>query len=76
MQKEIFVTLKKGDNKVLTYPCLGWLELFEMGTDGSVTVGVWRGLQPNGSAACPVEVRGIEFEYVGGQVKAAQPFAA
>lgn len=69
MANELFVTLKKGDNKYLNYPCKGWLELFELGVDGSVISGVWRGVQADGSTACPVEVRDFEFEYAGGQFR-------
>lgn len=76
MPRELFVTLKKADNKHLRYPCKGWLELFELGSSGSVICGVWRGLQADGSAACPVEVRGVEFEYSGGQFKKTNPQAA
>ena len=73
MPKELFVLLKKSDNKHLVYPCKGWLELFELGVDGSVIVGVWRGLQADGSAGCAVEVRLVEFEYAGGQFKTNKP---
>ena len=69
MPRELFVTLKASDNKTLAYPCKGWLELFELGVDGSVTCGVWRGMQPDGSATCPVEDRSVEFDYAGGQLK-------
>lgn len=73
MANELFVTLKKSDNRHLIYPCKGWLQLFELGVDGSVISGVWRGLQADGSAACPVEVRRVEFEYAGGQFKVNKP---
>lgn len=63
MPKNLFVTLKKSDNKYLTYPCKGWLELAEIGSNGSLICGVWRGLKADGSADCPVEVRNVEFEY-------------
>jgi hypothetical protein len=69
MPKELFVTLTKSDNQYLVHPCEGWLELFETGVSGSLIVGVWRGLLPDGRAGAPVEVRNVEFLYKGGRVK-------
>lgn len=69
MPKELFVTLTKSDNQYIEYPSQGWLELFELGVDGSVIVGVWRGLMPTGCASAPVEVRNVEFQYSCGKWK-------
>jgi hypothetical protein len=63
MPNSLFVTLIKSDNKFITYPAKGWIELFEIGVDGSVSVGVWRGLLQNGTISAPVEIRDVEFHY-------------
>lgn len=69
MANELFVTLEASDNEYLSYPCKGWLELFELGTDGSIIVGVFRQLKDdtiNGYIAenlCPVEVRKVKFTH-------------
>jgi hypothetical protein len=61
---EIFVTLTNSSNKFLTYPCNGKLELFEIGINGRITLGVWRGVKDDGSlVGGPVEVRNCEFIY-------------
>jgi hypothetical protein len=73
MPNELFVTLNKSSNEYLKYPCQGWLELFEVGVDGSVITGVWRGCNLDGSVAAPVEVRDIEFLYVGVNPKFKKP---
>lgn len=69
MHKELFVTLTKSDNTFLAYPCQGWLELFETGTNGSLMVGVFRRLRTDGSHDAPVTVRNCEFAYTGGRFK-------
>lgn len=66
MAKELFVTLTNSDNDYLIYPCLGKLELFEFGVNGSLILGVWRGLNKDGTFAAPVEVRRATFSYNGG----------
>lgn len=67
MANELFVTLVTSDNEYLKYPCRGWLELFELGTNGSVIVGVFRGLKTEeghmGTSEAPVEVRNPMFVY-------------
>ena len=65
--RELFVTLTSSDNRYLSYPCKGWLELFELGSDGSVIIGVWRGRKEDGSVAAPVEVRDVAFQYAAGE---------
>lgn len=65
MPNDLAVRLYASDNKHLRYPCEGLLELFELGTNGSVIVGVWRGFKdgkPNGG---PVEVKNPIFLYTG-----------
>lgn len=67
MANELFVTLTSSDNKYLTYPCRGWLELFELGNDGSVIIGVFRQLKSEENhlaiGGAPVEVRNPMFTY-------------
>ena len=43
MTNELYVTLESSDNGYLEYPCQGWLELFEIGRNGSIIKGVFRG---------------------------------
>ena len=61
--KELFVTLKNSRNHGIKYPAKGWLELFEIGTDGSIIKGVFRALKEDGSADAPVVTDKPEFEY-------------
>ena len=67
MANELFVTLTESDNTYLKYPCRGWLELFEIGTDGSIIIGVFRQLKEGEgvacNASCPVEVRNVKFTF-------------
>lgn len=42
MTNELYVTLESADNSYLPFPCKGWLELFEIGSDGSIIKGVFR----------------------------------
>ena len=42
MANELYVTLESSDNDYLKYPCQGWLELFEIGRNGSIIKGVFR----------------------------------
>ena len=67
MANELFVTLEASDNEYLSYPCRGWLELFEIGADGSIIVGVFRQLKDTGDVCCnvgaPIEVRKIRFSF-------------
>ena len=60
---QLFVTLKSSENPYLDYPINGLLELFEIGTDGQLISGVWRGLNPNGGYYAPCAVRNVEFVY-------------
>lgn len=61
--KELYVELLGSSNKFVPTPCFGKLELFEIGTDGSIIIGVWRMKLSNGTFAAPVEVRNVEFNY-------------
>lgn len=69
MANELFVTLETSDNQHLPYPCKGWLELFEVGSNGNIIVGIFRRLKDdtvNGRFTenlCPVEVRHAKFTY-------------
>jgi hypothetical protein len=67
MANELFVTLEASDNEYLSYPCRGWLELFEIGADGSIIIGVFRQLKDASDVSCgvgaPVEVRKIKFSF-------------
>ena len=51
MANELFVTLEASDNEYLSYPCRGWLELFEIGADGSIIIGVFRQLKHNSTSS-------------------------
>ena len=68
MANELYVSLESGDNEFLTYPCFGWLELFEIGANGSIIKGVFRG-DPNPEdktpcfARAPVVVDRPVFKY-------------
>ena len=62
--KELFVTLKMSRNCGLQYPLKGWLELFEIGTDGSIIKGVFRNLNDDGTAGAPVVTDKPLFEYI------------
>ena len=68
MANELFVTLTESDNTYLKYPCRGWLELFELGNDGSIICGVFRGIRDEDESCmalnmAPVEVRNPKFTY-------------
>lgn len=63
MPNKLRVTLESSDNPYLPYPCNGMLELFELGTDGSVIIGVFRRDAVSELTACPVVVRKPVFIY-------------
>lgn len=53
MANELYVTLTASDNEYIKYPCKGWLELFEIGQNGSIIKGVFRGdPNPNDKTPC------------------------
>ncbi|OHV78260.1 hypothetical protein [Rhizobium sp. LCM 4573] len=59
MANHVHVTLMGSDNTYLNYPCTGLLELFEIGTTGGITTGVFR--REGGGA--PVVVKNPHFVY-------------
>jgi hypothetical protein len=71
MANELFVTLHSSDNAYLKYPCRGWLELFELGANGGVIIGVFRQIMTDTETTplkmaknhCPVEVKDPKFTY-------------
>lgn len=66
MPNKLRVTLESSDNQYLPYPCNGMLELFELGTDGSVITAVFRREGPSeytGYPFAPVVVRKPVFIY-------------
>ena len=63
MTNELFVTLISSNNVNIAYPKKGWLELFELGSDGSIIKGVFRALKDDGRAACPVVTDRPVFKY-------------
>lgn len=61
---EMKVTLEASDNTYLTYPCCGFLEPFETGSNGSLIKAVFRKLDQDGCFdGGPVEVRNPIFRY-------------
>lgn len=53
MANELYVTLMASDNEYIKYPSQGWLELFEIGQNGSIITGVFRGdPNPNDKTPC------------------------
>lgn len=63
MANEIFVTLTDSENSFLSYPCRGWLELFEIGTNGSIINGVFRQMKEDGTCNGAVRVRNVIFTF-------------
>ena len=68
MANELYVLLELSENSFLTYPCYGWLELFEIGNDGSLIKAVFR-RDPNPDSKepcfshCPVETFKPVFKF-------------
>jgi len=74
MSNELYVTLVSSDNEYLKHPCRGWLELFEIGANGSIIKGVFRQDPDPVSneihySNAPVRVGDIVFTYDHSQVK-------
>jgi hypothetical protein len=63
MANEIFVTLTDSENTFLSYPCRGWLELFEIGSNGSIINGVFRQMKEDGTSSGAVHVRNVMFSF-------------
>jgi hypothetical protein len=63
MPKQLAVMLTNSNNRYLTYPCPGLLELFELSTDGRVIVGVFRQYMNGVQRGGPVVVREPQFCY-------------
>jgi hypothetical protein len=57
MHPQLYVRLDSSDNEYLDYPCFGMLELFELGTDGSVISGVLRLIVDGKRKGGPVSVK-------------------
>ena len=79
MTNELYVTLESSENSFLQYPCVGWLELFEIGRNGSIIKGVFRrdplpeSKEP-GFSNCPVVVDHPIFKYDHNNVKFRKQF--
>lgn len=72
MANKLRVTLTYSENQYLSYPCTGLLELFELGSDGSVIVGVFQRdgeSRETGYRHAPVRVSRPVFNYPGEQVR-------
>ena len=65
MSNRLMVTLQSSDNPYLKYPCVGEIELFELGSDGSIITGVFRGqaVDTPKKLRCPVVVKNPVFVY-------------
>ena len=61
--RHLAVTLTGSDNEYLKYPSEALLELFELGTNGTVIVGVFRMFVDGKQSGGPVLVRKPHFEY-------------
>lgn len=57
-ERKIKVTLLASDNQYLRYPCEGLLDIWELGTDGSVITKVFHRKEPDGRYGPPVAVDG------------------
>lgn len=64
--QQIAVTLLATSNPYVspTLPARGRLELFELGTNGTLISAVWRALKPDGTYGAPVIVDDPAFTYV------------
>ncbi|WP_251153763.1 hypothetical protein [Cellulosimicrobium sp. Marseille-Q4280] len=64
--QQIAVTLLATSNPYVapTLPARGLLELFELGTNGTLISAVWRALKADGSYGAPVVVDDPAFTYV------------
>jgi len=60
---QFFVLLESSDNDILQYPCLGLMEVFETGVDGSIITGVFRLYGDGQQVGGPVVVRRPCFTY-------------
>lgn len=65
MPNRLMVTLQSSDNPYLKYPCVGEIELFELGNDGSIITGVFRRQDSDTPHClrCPVVVKNPVFVY-------------
>lgn len=60
---KIEVTLTSSDNEYIAHPCVGLLDIIEMGTHKKILVAVFHAKKEDGSYGPPVRVRDIQFSY-------------